>query len=45
VGMCAGESRRLIVPPELGYDDNVASDVVPAGATLFFDIELLTIED
>merc|ERR1711910_41365 len=45
LGMCIGEKRKLIVPPELGYGDQGAGDIIPGGATLYFDIELLETED
>jgi len=45
LGMCIGEKRRLIVPPELGYGDQGAGEVIPGGATLYFDIELLETEE
>lgn len=43
-GMKVGGSRRLIVPPELGYGDSGAGDVIPPGATLVFDVDLVGIE-
>jgi len=45
VGMCVGEKRRLTVPPALGYGDQGAGDIIPGGATLFFDVELMGVED
>jgi len=42
--MCVGEKRRLVVPPHLGYGEHGAGEVIPAGATLYFETELLKIE-
>ncbi|HMN46967.1 MAG TPA: FKBP-type peptidyl-prolyl cis-trans isomerase [Povalibacter sp.] len=43
-GMSVGGRRLLIVPAELGYGDRGAGRVIPPGATLLFDVELLAIE-
>jgi FKBP-type peptidyl-prolyl cis-trans isomerase FkpA len=43
-GMKVGESRRLIIPSDLAYGDSGAGGVIPPGATLVFDIDLLAIE-
>jgi len=41
--MQVGEKMRLVVPAKLGYGDRGAGGVIPPGATLIFDVELISV--
>jgi FK506-binding protein 2 len=41
--MCVGEKRKLTIPPELAYGDRGVGPI-PAGATLVFETELMSIQ-
>ncbi|MCY0386643.1 FKBP-type peptidyl-prolyl cis-trans isomerase [Robbsia sp. Bb-Pol-6] len=42
--MKVGEKARLVCPPATAYGDRGVPGVIPAGATLTFDVELLSIQ-
>jgi len=44
LGICAGEKRKLVVPPHLAYGDLGSPPTIPPDSTLVFEVEAVKVE-
>ena len=46
IGKCVHDKLRLTIPPQLAYGEDGDKDgIIPPGATLMFDVEIINVED
>lgn len=43
-GMKVGGKRRLVIPADMAYGNQAVGGVIPANATLLFEVELLAVQ-
>jgi FK506-binding protein 14 len=43
IGLCKGAKAELVIPPEMGYGSTGAGETIPGGATLHFDVEVMSV--
>eukprot|EP00933_Yihiella_yeosuensis_P026062 TRINITY_DN20224_c3_g1_i1.p1 TRINITY_DN20224_c3_g1~~TRINITY_DN20224_c3_g1_i1.p1 ORF type:complete len:220 (-),score=51.44 TRINITY_DN20224_c3_g1_i1:195-815(-) len=44
IGICKGAKASLRIPPRMAYGDEGAGELIPPGATLHFDVEILNVD-
>lgn len=44
LGICAGEKRKLVIPPHLAYGESGSGATIPPDSTLVFEVEAVKIE-
>jgi len=45
IGLCKGAKATLVIPPDMGYGSSGAGADIPGGATLNFDVEVMTVSE